>query len=194
MPELPDTTGWPSPTRLFKFFGLYGDRRPDEAAMRRGRLVDAASNLMATGHDLRDFRSENGEIWQAAHPELSPYLLAMQKFLDEHTIIVVRHQVDVVNEYPKYRGRFDWEAVIDGLPAYVDLKTTSSGRIPKCTAVQTAMYAQADGDRRKKRFGLALCGNANYRLIPFTDYRDFDQGNIWCMAWWGAETYRLKTV
>ena len=45
---------WPSTTQVLKDAGLYGDieRWGDSDSMRRGRLVDAACNLLLMGKQL----------------------------------------------------------------------------------------------------------------------------------------------
>jgi hypothetical protein len=168
---------FPSTTRVLKDNGLYGDiaRWSDSEAMRRGRLCDAACNLLAMGKDIED-------PWYEAHPECIPYIDGYKEFLRAHEPKLVQCAFEVVNKAERYMGHPDQVLILSGVRATVDIKT---GGMPPVTPLQLASYELAErsmGMPRSTRIGLQLA-KGDFRLHYFTDPRDFDEWTILVRAW-----------
>jgi hypothetical protein len=168
---------WPTTTQVLHDAGLYGDiaKWSDSEAMHRGRLVDAACNLLAMGKVIP------GD-WKNNHPECDPYTDGYYDFLSHHEVKLIKCAFEVVNTPLKYRGHPDQLVMLDGVRTLIDIKT---GGMPKCTALQLASYEMAlysMGEERVIRLGLQLAAG-DYKLHFFTDPREKDEWSILVQAW-----------
>jgi len=172
---------WPSTTQILHDAGLYGEiaRWSDAAAMRRGRLVDGACNLLVMGKDLTD-------EWCYAHPECLPYLEAYNKFLMKHEVKLIKCAFEVRHRELRYTGHPDQLVMLDGSRTLLDIKT---GGMPKPTPLQlasyeVALYSMNDpelGTERVRRLGLQLA-DSEFTMHWFTDPRDKDEWSILAQA------------
>jgi hypothetical protein len=173
---------WPSSTQVLHDAGLYGDiaKWSDSEAMRRGRLVDAACNLLAMGKELTD-------EWCFEHPECGPYVDGYYEFLKRHQVKLVKCAFEVVNRPLRYTGHPDQLVLLDDVLVLIDIKT---GGMPKCTPLQLASYEMAlysmndpdVADSRIVRCGLQLAAG-DFKLHWFTDPREKDEWSILVQAW-----------
>ena len=124
--------GWPSTTQVLKDAGLYGDieRWSDSDAMRRGRLVDAACNLLVMGKELP-------QSWEIYHPECVPFIDGYRAFLARHKVELIDCAFKVIDKNNKFVGHPDQLIMLDGKRTLIDIKT---GGMPKCTDLQLASY------------------------------------------------------
>jgi hypothetical protein len=174
---------WPSTTQVLKDAGLYGDieRFGDAESMRRGRLVDAACNLLL-------MEKEIPASWYDQHPECEPYIAGYQHFLIRHKVRLIQCAFEVVNKAERYIGHPDQLIMLDDVQAMIDIKT---GGMPKTTALQTASYELAErsmGVPRSIRVGLQLVGG-DFKLHYFTNPADFDEWTILVRAHWIKAKY-----
>lgn len=179
---------WPTTTQVLHDAGLYGDiaKWSDTEAMRRGRLVDAACNLLAMGKVIP------GD-WKNNHPECDPYTDAYWDFFHHHKVELIKCAFEVVNKTERYQGHPDQLVVLDGRLALIDIKT---GGMPPVTCLQLASYEMALRDMKMElvevehgvdiashqphlaRWGLQLKPDGKFKLHPFTDPRDRDEWTI----------------
>ena len=175
----------PSVTTILKDAGLYGDieRWSDSEAMRRGRLTDAACNLLAMGKVLP-------EAWEIDHPECVPFIDGYRSFLQRHRVQLIDCAREVTNRNERYLGHYDQLLMLDGgVRALIDIKT---GGLPPVTALQLAGYELACysmGIERVTRFALQLA-RGDFKLVPFTDPRDKDEFTILVRAHWVRAKYQ----
>ena len=180
---------WPSTTQVLHDAGLYGDlaRWSDSEAMRRGRLVDAACNLLLMQKQLP-------ESWETDHPECVPFIDGYRMFLAKHNpVIMLACAFEVVNKVERYVGHPDQLVMLDGVRALLDLKT---GGMPAPTALQLASYEMAlDPEMIRTcpktptiRVGLQL-SRGDFRLHYFFDPRIKDEWLILVRAWWVKHKY-----
>jgi hypothetical protein len=169
----------------------------DEYYLRRGTYIHQACDLLAAGFELTDETMEyarrlrpmplanHGEVW-------ADYLAAYQQFLAKHvphTLTKLAHETDIaiVNEVERYRGTPDqvW-LMSDGREAVIELKT---GTAPKSTRLQTAFYDLGlPSDKRRRRFALQL-RPGDFKLIPYTDTRDYDRARLLVRAYHVAQEF-----
>ncbi len=174
---------WPSVTGILHDAGLYGsiERWSDPEAMRRGRLVDAACNLLVMGKQLP-------QSWEIDHPECVPFIDGYRAFLARHKVNLIQCAFEVTHKLERFTGHPDQLIMLDGVRALIDLK---SGGMPAVTALQTAAYDLAMlsiGMPKVTRFGLQLA-RGDFKLHPFTDPRDRDEFTILVRAWWIRAKY-----
>ncbi len=169
---------WPSTTQVLKDAGLYGDieRWSDSEAMRRGRLVDAACNLLLMGKVIP------GD-WANNHPECDPYTEGYAEFLSRHKVEYINCAFEVIDKTERTRGHPDQLVMLDGVRALLDIK---SGGMPRTCAIQLASYEvmmYSMGMERVTRFGLQLA-RGDFKLYPFSDPFDKDRWRILARWWW----------
>jgi hypothetical protein len=173
----------PSTTEILKAAGLYADleRFGDPESMRRGRLVDAACNLLVMGKELP-------QAWETDHLECVPFIDGYRSFLQRHTVNLIECAFEVVNKAERYLGHPDQLIMLDGVRALIDIKT---GGMQPTTSLQTASYEMAMysmGMPRVTRFGLQLA-RGDFKLHPFIDPRDKDEFIILARAHWIRRKY-----
>ena len=167
---------WPTTTQVLHDAGLYSDlaRWSDSDAMRRGRLLDAACNLLAMGKIIP------GD-WKNNHPECDAYTDGYYKFLLRHEVKLIKCAFEVRNHVLRYTGHPDQLVLLDGKRVLLDIKT---GGMPKCTALQLASYEMAlysVGEERVRRLGLQLAAG-DFKFHWFDDPRDKDEWSILVQA------------
>jgi hypothetical protein len=186
--------------------------------LRRGRLVDAAANLIATGFGIDGdwWKGHSGEAPddRVEHEEVREYLIGVSAFLREHEFVVTDTQLEVVNESERYIGHLDWlghfkkdpnrKVVIDlkcgpPPPQWISVALVEGGgfvrRInPLWTAYrrQTALYKMALAQQSKiivARAGLHLF-DGTYQLVPHDDPRDLSASTIMVRSYHDREQFR----
>lgn len=169
---------WPTTTQVLKDAGLYGDieRWSDFEAMRRGRLTDAACNLLAMGKELP-------QSWEIDHPECVPFIDGYRAFLQRHKVNLIECAFEVIDKTERTKGHPDQLLMLDGVRALIDLKT---GGMPKTCRIQLASYEvmmASMGMPKVTRFGLQLA-RGDFKLWPFVDPFDKDRWRILARWWW----------
>ena len=80
--------------------------------LRRGRLVDAVCNIVATGGTVPrawwEGHSGEADDDRVEHEECRPYLEGCLKFLAEHEFVVKETQIEVIHKGLRYIGHADW--------------------------------------------------------------------------------------
>jgi len=157
----------PSVTTMLKDVGFIDDRYFNEYAAKRGTYVHKATALWDKGN------LDESSLDIKLNGYLNGYKLFRKEFKVEWTHI----------ETPFYNEIFDIAGIPDrvGEHIIVDIKT---GETPPNLAaatpvhwhrIQTALYCILIGhDFRTRRFGLYLKSSGSYKLVPFTDRKDFE--------------------
>ena len=97
--------------------------------LRRGRLVDAAASIIASGAEIApdwyDGHSGEADDDRVDHKEVIPYLEGVNAFLAEHDWVLERCQLEVINPIEKYVGHLDWLGYFKTMPTVkwvIDMK------------------------------------------------------------------------
>jgi len=130
-----------------------------ERARCRGIYVHDATLLI----DERDLDME------AVPEEWRPYCRAYEQFLIETKVEMVLREQSMVCESHRFGVTPDCDAILNGAPAVIELKTSES--VEPWWGLQTAAQDLALGGGRR-RFSLRLRRDGSYRLDPHTDDND----------------------
>lgn len=152
----------PSVTQILSSAGLIDDDWYTEESRQRGKAVHIACHYF----------DENDLDWNSVSPQYLPYVQAHQKFCKDTSIqwTLIEHRI--YNPVYNYCGILDREAILNGEPAIIDLKT---GLVNKWVALQTAAYEAGLPplvNKSRKRFALQLKSDGTYKLHPFIDRTD----------------------
>ncbi len=184
--------------------------------LRRGRLVDAAATIVATGGtvDPEWLNGHSGERDddRVEHVEVLPYLDGVRQFLSEQHFVVKATQVEVVHEGLEYVGHLDWLACGQGKDWLIDVKCGAppaqwikpsmvtwmeggAGHRDNPLWVsyrrQTALYAMALGTPHIKRAGLHLF-DGTYQFVPHDDRSDIAASTAMIHAYYDRIRFKRR--
>jgi hypothetical protein len=178
---------WPNNTAILRDSGItaiYPSQTMDDAA-RRGRLVSAASHLLAS-------RKQIDPAWLTRHDECAPYLDALNEFFERHDFVLWDAEKEVRCEVERYLTHPDWIGLLDGVPADVEIKTGESPQTwwPLQTggqlyALRSIKYPSAD---KMIRVVLQLA-RGQFKLHYHTDPRDMSEFIILVRSYWVKQKY-----
>jgi hypothetical protein len=156
----------PSVTQILKAEGYYGWLSDNDFAMRLGREVHMATELL----DRNDLADYSPDVWYA------PYLEAYKKFKSDYAVEIKEIEIRAVSKTWAYAGTVDRIAIVKGKLAIYDLKT---GSPRPCTALQTAGYKIAVEEMKiakiQTRWGVLLQNDGTY--IP-EEYENKGDENV----------------
>ena len=180
---------WPRCTRILKDFNLIADAFYFEPRhRRRGRLVDAACNLLGRGIKIED------EWWEQCsgvrdddrvfHHEVRPFVAAYEKFLAETGFKLRYHAAEVRNSVDRYIGHIDQVGDLYDGTTTLDLKTGGESEFHR---FQLGGYGPAVLESlglHTRRANLYLTDDGKYRLVKRCDRRDITEFQALARAWW----------
>lgn len=186
----------PRATEILKDFGFVPDAPYYEPKhRRRGRLVDAAVNLIGMGktieEDWWDRTSGERDDDRVAHRETLPFIEAYMQAQGELRFKVTHCALELRHHAPSYVGHPDQLWDYSGL-ALVDVKT---GPEPPKDSIAEWYHRYQLGlyypmilhffEHRlvPKRFNLYLTNDGKYRLVERKDRRDVTEALVLAQAW-----------
>ncbi len=185
----------PRATEILKAFGFVPDAPYYEPKhRRRGRLVDAAVNILGMGgtiaDDWWDRTSGERDDDRVEHKDCLPFIVAYQHAQRELGFKVTQAPVEAITSiYPLYVGHPDqiWQYYGDAL---VDIKTGAEPSRDSLTEryhrYQLGLYyppVSANLGRFLRRYNLYLTNDGKYRLVERKDRRDVTEALILAQAW-----------
>jgi hypothetical protein len=178
---------WPSNTQILKDSGIavvYESQVVADGA-RRGRLVSAASHLLASGKQI-------DPAWIDRHDECAPYLDALNEFFERHEFKLWHAELEVRCEMERYTTHPDWIGLLDDVPADVEIKTGESPQewwklqtAGQLYALRSMKYPHAD---KMIRVVLQLA-RGQFKLHYHTDPREMSEFVTLSRAWWIQRRY-----
>lgn len=191
------TAGWPRVTQILKDAGLIDVSWFEPRHSRRGRLVDAACNILGKGCviDPAWWHGASGEPGRdddyTRHEVCRPFIDAYLSFLRETGFTMTHCAVEVRNTVVRVIGHIDQIGTLDtGLQALVDIKT---GGESKWHPLQLGGYHPAVIETLKivpVRYNLYLTDDGKYRLVRRHDARDINEFLCLARAWWVCRKYK----
>lgn len=168
---------WPSPTSLFKEFGLINEQNFTQFHADKGR----AAHLCCYLDDLNDLDIESVDAM------LLPHLQAYRKFKQEAGFVPISElsEKPIVSRAFFFGTTPDMVGNIGNLRVLVELKTGSN--FPWTTRIQTAFQEIAlkeAGYPIFRRIGVHLKTNGNYSSKEFSDYHDREDAVTLVNAHW----------
>lgn len=159
--------------------------------LRRGRLVDAACNLLGAGRTIDpawwEGVSGEGDDDRVEHEECRPFIDAYAKFLKETRFTMNYCALKVQNTTLRYVGHIDQIGAFRGsdVLALLDLKTGGKSNWHR---LQLGLYAPAVMEKlhllRLRRFNLYLTGDGKYELVERKYRGDVEEAKMLAGAWW----------
>lgn len=180
---------WPRVTTILKDFGFISDAFYFEPRhRRRGRLCDAACNLLGAGHEIEtDWWSRTSgerDDDRVEHEETRPFIEAYMQCLRE-TGFTMTHCAEEVRSGFRYVGHIDQIGHFpEQVPSLIDIKT---GGESDWHRYQLGLYQPAVVETLRlhcKRYNLYLTNDGKYRLVERKDRRDISESLILAQAWW----------
>jgi hypothetical protein len=185
---------WPRATQILKDFNFIQDAWYFEPKhRRRGRLVDAACNLLGAGHEIeKDWwgrTSGERDDDRVAHEECRPFIEAYMQFLRETGFRIKHCALEVKNSACRYIGHIDQ---IGDIPSQsrnwplslIDIKTGGESDWHK---YQLGLYIPAVNETletfSQRRYNLYLTNDGKHRLVERKDRRDISEALILAQAW-----------
>ena len=123
-----------------------------------------------------------GLDWESLKPieaalgePIEPFVRGYERFLKETGWVSTEIEKPGYSRQWKYAGTKDREGYFPGdkLKSILDIKTGKSVHVG--TAIQTAAYDEMEkkeGDEPRRRYAIALPGNGDYDIKPWTDHND----------------------
>jgi hypothetical protein len=156
-----------SVTESLKLAGLIdGIQFASEEALWRGKAVHAAIH----------FYHKGTLNWDSLDERLVPFVRGYLKFIEDTGFVPEEWEKRVSIPHLILCGTLDVIGVLpDGSRALIDFKTGLQANMGEWVGLQLALYDMAMGlvTPARKRYGLKLMGENNYRLFPFTDPMDY---------------------
>lgn len=156
----------PSMTQLLRLTGIIGedDFKPSPIYLVRGTDVHAMTELADDGEYLPEMLLE----------EYRPFLLAYERFLDEHDVEPVSREQLIFSDDHYFAGRYDRLWKVDGALVLTDIKTGFPARWHR---IQLAGYETAlssDGVEVKGLSDLYLLkdGTYQFKIMTSTERRE----------------------
>jgi len=167
----------PSVTQVLSLAGI------DELANVPRRCLARAAELGTAVHQACEFLDQDDLDLDSLDPEIVGYVLAWQRFKQEHDfapVVIERRGIAVGDR--NYGFCLDRIGVIGEHELLVEIKT---GTKPMPSwAIQTAAYAEAE-EFDGARLTVHVAADGSYNLIPHPDPNDF---KVWHhaleVAWW----------
>lgn len=184
----------PRVTQILKDFGFVPDAWYFEPKhRRRGRLVDAAVNILGDGGEIGpawwERTSGERDDDRVAHEECRPFIEAYMKARRELDFTMTHCAFEVISRTPFYIGHPDqvWEYHGDAL---IDVKTGEPPPEQSLTEMyhryQLGLYlppVAALINAHPRRYNLYLLNDGRYRLVERKDRRDISEALILGQAW-----------
>lgn len=184
---------WPRCTQILKDEGIIdtgGDWYYQPKHLRRGRLVDAACNILGAGRSIEPdwwaMTSGERDDDRVPHTDCRPYIDAYATFLRETGFRMTHCAVEVRNAAYRYIGHIDQLGLLPARTfgaALIDIKT---GGESDWHRLQLGGYKpaviQTIGEV-PDRFNLYLTNDGKYRLVCRNNPRDVSEFAILAQAW-----------
>lgn len=106
------------------------------------RDVNAAADAGTAAHDVFEALANGQPVGRLA-PSVQVYADHFKSFLDKVQPQILHTEQTVWSQTHDYAGSFDAFGIVDGIPTWLDWKTTRSG-VHEEVALQLAAYANAD--------------------------------------------------
>lgn len=123
--------------------------------------------------------------WREPHPELDGFLDGYRKFKREHIWTLMQHEQLFISETNRIAAHPDQLGHLDVSPKMLCNLEIKTGAMPNFVHLQTALQNLAmDRGAMMPRYCLHLPGDGTYKLIAYTDVRDFAKArnlieNVW---------------
>lgn len=180
--RMPDGRLVPSVTQILKAVGVAVDFEGLASIGRR--VADAIDLKREIGHTLHQDAhafDDDDLNWSTVDPRVEPYLRAWAAFRENTRLMPVTRERRVLHAALGYAGTLDGIFVApNGRRVLVDLKTGDPWDAG--AHLQTAAYAagylcEHPSERIDERWAVRLTPEHGvpYRIVPFTDWRDFSK-------------------
>lgn len=167
---------YPSVTTILKEVGFVEDSFYTAGGSTRGTAVHEMTELIDEGH----LRAEHAE------EELQGYLLAYEKFLDDHKVGWTHRELQFVETAGGYGGTIDCHGMVDDEEWLIDIKT---GQHQRHHGIQLEAYSRAF-DTTQKRGILLLKKTGKYSLLTGHKTLGEFSDDVWPRLWDAALTLR----